>query len=145
MKKILVAMAAAGVLSLAGASLVQAQGADTGVFKAPFRFIVGDKLLPAGSYRVTDQGQPFGVLLVEGTAKGGTAAFAATEAAENPYPNSTEVHVVFKSIDGQYFLWQVAMPGRDARRVALTKASAELALAKLNLMPAERADAGSKQ
>ncbi len=145
MKKILIALVAAGVLSFAGATLVQAQDTNVGLFKAPFRFIVDGKLMPAGSYRVSSQGQGFAVLLIESTDRSAAAAFTSTMAVENPYGDSSQVHVEFKAIDGTYFLTQVALPGQDARRIFVTKANAEQVLAKLNLMPAEHVDAGGRQ
>ncbi len=146
MKKIFVAVVAAGVLALAGGARAQGLSSDIGLFKAPFRFIVAGKLMPAGSYRVTTQGQGgSGVLLIESADKSAAAAFASATATPNPYPGSTTVHVEFKNIDGQYFLTQISMPDQDARRIVISKAAAEQMLVKLNLMPAERGDGGSRQ
>jgi hypothetical protein len=139
MKKILAVALFAGVVSLVGISPALAQG-DPALVKVPFRFIVGDKVLPAGSYRIAAQTQDASILLITSLDGKSMAAFAATQGAFNPLSTSSEVRVAFKSFDGQYFLSQVSMPGRDTREVLVSKVSAERTLAKLNLMPAEHAD-----
>jgi hypothetical protein len=144
MKKTLVVLLVAGVVSFAGVSLARAQSADPALVTVPFQFIVGGKVLPAGRYRITEQAENPSLLLITRLDGKPVGAFAATESEPNPLSTGGEVHVAFKKYDGQYFLWQVAMPFRDTREIGLSKASAERMLAKLNLMPAGHADVASK-
>jgi len=138
MKKMLFALLVVGVVGFAGPRPASAQ--DSTLVKVPFDFIVGGRVLPAGSYRIVPDSQDTTLLLIESTRGKMAAAFAATGWTPNPNPMDAHAHVEFKNIDGHMFLSQVAMPGSDARQVAVTKAEAERTLARLNLMPAERAD-----
>jgi hypothetical protein len=137
MKKTLVVLLVAGVVSLAGVFSVQAQSTDPALVKVPFKFIVGGTLLPAGSYRISAQTQDAAILLVSNLDRKDIGAMAVTQALVNPSSNDGTVHVAFKNYGGQYFLSTVSMPGEDSRVVVLSQASAEQMLAKLNLKPAE--------
>jgi hypothetical protein len=108
--------------------------------KVPFHFIVGDKVLPAGSYRIAGQNEDPATLLITPTDGHSAAAFASTQWVGVPESMNTSVRLAFKNFDGQYFLWRVAMPGQDTREIVLSKESAERTLARLNLMPAEHAN-----
>ena len=142
MKKMLVALLVAGVGSFAGVAAARADG-DSAIVKVPFQFIVGEKVLPAGEYRIEAQGNDSSVLLIT-RADGKGGAIAATQSAGAPAPLDASVHVAFKNFLGRSFLWQVAMPGRDTRELKVTKASAEQVLARLNLMPAQPAGGSAK-
>ena len=138
MKKILLALLIVGVVAFAGPRPVFAQ-ADAATVKIPFRFIVGDTLLPAGSYRITSD--PRDPSLITIAALGGKpATFAVTQSAAGPGELDAKVQVAFKNIGGQYFLSQVAMPGSNSWEMVVTQAGAERTLAKLNLLPTQHAD-----
>ncbi len=139
MKKMLLAFVVLALVGFAGARTASAQS-ETALVKVNFPFIVGDRVLPAGSYRITPDTQDPMLLLIASTKGKPAAAFAATGRSDNPNPMDPKVHVAFKNIDGQYFLWRITIPGSDGREVALTKAEAERTLAKLNLMPVEHAE-----
>lgn len=141
MKKTSLVLLLAGVVSLAGVFSARAQTTDPALVKVPFKFIVGGKLLPAGSYRISAQTPDAAILLVSSVERKGISAIAVTQGLANQSSSTgSAVHVAFKNYDGQYFLSMVSMPNEDSREVLLSKASAEVMLAKLNLMPAERAD-----
>ncbi len=134
---LLVVIGLTGIVGLRSAS-----AQDTpALVNVPFAFIVGNKVLPAGSYRIVADVQDPSLLLVENTNPrvNAAAAFAATEWAPNPNPQDPHVQVAFKNVDGHMFLWRVAMPASDAHYIPLNKAEAERRLAALNLMPAEPA------
>ncbi len=140
MKKLLLVLLVLGVVAIAGQRAPLAQTDDPAFVRVSFPFIVGDRLLPAGAYRITSDSQDPSVLYITSLTGKPAAAFTATIWADNPTLKDADVRVAFKNIDGQYFLWRVAMPGTDARVVNLTKAEAEHVLAKLNLMPTERGE-----
>ena len=142
MKKILVAVLMAGVVTFAGASLAGAQVGDATVVKVPFSFIVSGKVLPAGSYRITNHGEDTSLLLIA-SADGRSGTFVETER-DGEVPEGTSPHLSFKNYDGHYFLSQVAMAGGQLRAVRLSKMSAEQTLVRLNLMPSERAVGATK-
>ena len=138
MKKVLLAALVVGAMALGGPRPALAQSGSA-VVKIPFDFIVGDKLLPAGSYRLAPDTQD--PLLLEITSTHDTVGtFAATGWTTNPNPMDPQAHVSFKNVDGHMFLWCVSVPGSAAREVTVTRSEAEQTLARLNLMPAERAD-----
>ncbi len=139
MKKLLFVVLAVGAIAFAGPRPAVAQSGNA-LVKIPFDFIVGDKLLPAGSYRIAPDTQDPTLLQIMSTQGKMVAAFAATGWTRNPNPRDPEAHVAFKNVDGHMFLWQVSTPGNDAREIALTRIEAERTLARLNLMPAERTD-----
>jgi len=138
MKKMLFALLVVGVVGFAGPRPASAQ--DTTLVKVPFDFIVGEHVLPAGSYRIVPDSQDSTLLLIESTRGKMAAAFAATGWTPNPNPMDPQARVQFKNVDGHMFLSQVALPGTDARQLIVTKTEAERTLARLNLMPAEHAD-----
>ncbi len=140
MKKMILAVLVLGVVGFAAPRFASAQVSGPALVKVPFDFIVGDKVLPAGSYRIAPDTQDPTLLFINSTNGKASAAFAATGWTTNPSPMDPEAHVAFKNVDGHMFLWRVAIAGSDTREIALTKAEAERTLAKLNLMPAERAD-----
>ncbi len=137
MKKALFALLVVAAVAIAAPRSASAQTAPT-LVKVPFQFIVGETVLPAGSYRIASQDSS--ALLITSLKGKPVAAFASTVRTENPTPTNPHVHVAFKNIDGQYFLWQVSMPGSDSREVIVTRAQAKRTLAKLNLGRAEHAD-----
>ncbi len=138
MKKILVALVAAGVVWFAAASPALAQS-NAAVVKVPFQFIAGHKVLPAGSYRIAPQTPDWSVVCISNL-DGGDAAFITTDGvADSQAETGSDSRVGFTNYHGQYFLQTVSVPGR-ARRVRVTRAQAENILAKLNLLTAEPAN-----
>lgn len=140
MKKTLFTFLVVAVATLAAPRPTSAQSAPA-LVKIPFQFIAGGTVLPAGSYWISpDTHDPSVMLLanVNGKPAAVFAVFAAT--AVNPTLLDPQVRVAFKNVDGQHFLWQVTMPGDDAREVIVTRAQAQRTLAKLNLIPAQHAD-----
>ncbi len=136
MKKMLLSVAVVGLVGFAGARPASAQ-TNPVLIKVPFAFIVGDHVLPAGSYRITPGAEDPSVLLVENTQHPTDAAFVVAQSAPNASVGDPRVQ--FKSVGGHMFLWQVEVPGDGAREVMVTRAAAERVLARLNLMPAEPA------
>jgi hypothetical protein len=138
-KKILVALVAAGVVSLVASSPAAAQS-DAAKVKIPFQFIVGQRVLPAGSYRIAPQTADWAVVLITNMEGGAPAEFLTTEGLPHADVTDDSSLVTFKKYDGHYFLQGVTVPGRDARQVRITKVEAERTLAKLNLLSAEPAN-----
>jgi hypothetical protein len=139
MKKLLGALVAAGVFSFALSSPVAAQG-DAAVVKIPFKFIVGDQLLPAGSYRIAPQTAGWTVVSianVDGKSKAVTAFISAQGLP--PVSAGNDTHVQFAAYHGQYFLQEIVVAGGEGRRLMVTQSRAERTLARLNLSGAEPA------
>lgn len=139
MKKSLYALLVVAAVAIAVPRSAAAQTAPA-LVKVPFQFIVGGAVLPAGSYQIAPDSQASSVLLITSLSGKPLAAFATTTRTENLTLTDAQVHVAFKNIDGQYFLWQVAMPGSYAREIPVTRAQAERTLARLNLVPTGHAD-----
>ncbi len=139
MKNILFALLVVAAATVVAPGSASAQ-TDPALVKIPFQFIVGSTLLPAGSYRIVADTQDASLLTIVNLQGKPAAMLATTGRAVNPDPMSPQAHVTFKNVDGQYFLASVATPGADMREVSITKTQAEQVLARLNLLPAERAD-----
>ncbi len=140
MNKTLVTLLVAGTALFAAVSPAAAQSSDAALVKVPFQFIVGNTMMPAGTYRISAETANWSVLMISSADGKAAAVFASTEAAVNPAPQSRDPQVWFDNYYGQYFLREVAMPARNARLVKITRTQAAQTLAKLNLMPAERAE-----
>lgn len=141
MKKISFALVLAAVVTLAAGSRAAAQSSPVAtVVKVPFQFIVGDSVLPAGSYRISPQAADWSVVFITNL-NGAPAALVATEglASSEPTPKD-DSKVSFTRYAGHYFLQAVAVPGRDGRQVRITRAEAERTLAKLNLLGTQPAN-----
>jgi hypothetical protein len=139
MKKTLFALLVVGTVASAAPRPASAQ-TDPAVVKVPFQFIVGDRLMPAGSYRITSNERDRTLLTISGLDGKVGSVFASTQWSGARADSGAQVNVQFKNIDGHYFLALVAIPGADVRAVPLTKVRAERTLARLNLMPAEHAN-----
>jgi hypothetical protein len=135
MKKLVFALLVGASAAILAPGSGYAQTAPA-LVKVPFNFIVGDVLLPAGSYRIAADTQDSSLLVITRT-NGKPGAFAVTGRMEGRASTDAQVHVAFKNVDGRYFLWTVAMPGGDWREIAVTRAQAERTLARLNLLAAE--------
>ncbi len=135
-KMIVLAVFVVALVVVAGPRPASAQSNPV-LFRAPFDFIAGDRVLPAGSYRIVQAGVEPTVLRVENTQRPTDSAYVLTDS--TAVPASGDVQVQFKNIDGHMFLWRVAVPGDTSRELGLTRTEAERVLARLNLMPAEPA------
>ncbi len=140
MKKTFLGLTTAVLVAFAVISPARAQDSRAALLKVPFKFIVGEKLMPAGRYRVSPQTDDWSILVITSVDEPSIAAMATTEAAPNPSPRSVDAHAWFDNYYGQYFLRQVTVPGRDARVMKITRVQAARTLTRLNLMPAERAE-----
>jgi hypothetical protein len=133
-KKVLLVLTAAVVLSFVYTSPAAAQVHEA-VVKVPFSFIVGQRLLPAGTYRIAPTAGDWAVVSITGlrdTKASPTIVQTVVDAGAQPYRG--EARVSFLPYGGQAFLQEIAVPGTDPRRIIVTRASADRALAKLNLM-----------
>jgi len=119
-----------GVLALAGSVPAYAQGSKVTV---PFQFIVGETVLPAGSYLVSTVVERSDVLAIR-SVDGKAMATALMQ----PSTTSEKRHIVlsFQRYGGRYFLAEVNMPGSNGRALPLPKQHLEAMLAKLNGKPA---------
>ena len=118
MNKILrVAALSFGVLLLASAPAVFA--AEPAVAKIPFPFVVGDKVLPAGEYRVSEVNGISDVIQIIST-DGGAEAVAAVETSD-PDTSAPEAGVVFtfKIIGDQRYLVSVTVSGQETMAIAV--------------------------
>ncbi len=136
MKKILFALLIVSAVAIAAPHSASAQTAPA-LVKVPFQFIVGDKLLPAGSYRFAADAQNASLLVVTNS-NGVAAAFAVTGHQSSGRIDS-EAHAEFRKIGGQYFLTQVMASG-ETHELSVTPGQAQRTLAKLNLLGPGRAD-----
>ena len=139
MKKILFAVLVVAAAAIAAPRSASAQ-TNPALVNVPFKFIVGDAVLPAGSYRISSDTQDPSVLVVTNLQGKPAATFATAGWTSNPNVMDPQVHVAFKTVDGQNFLWRITMPGGSGREVLFTKAEAERTLAKLNLLPEQRGE-----
>jgi hypothetical protein len=105
-----------------------AQAQETGV-KAdiPFDFVVGNHRLPAGEYTVVNQGPVNQAILIR-SAEGKTAVFSLTQPCSSFNP-SAKTRLVFHTLAGRYFLYQIWAQGNDMGR-QIPKSSVEIELAK---------------
>jgi hypothetical protein len=115
-----------GLGMLLAVSATQAQEARVKA-NIPFDFMVGNKVLPAGEYIVSPRGGTNQVILIRAE-EGSSAALATTlNCASSGLSSSTKL--VFHTMGGQYFLWQVWTEGYDHGR-QLPKSSSEVQMAK---------------
>ena len=93
----------------------------------PFDFVVGDRVLPAGEYQLSEMGasgQAIAILSEDRKAK----AVILTSACESSGPSKSS-KLVFHAIGGRYFLSQVWTEGYSQGR-QLWESKAEIELAK---------------
>jgi hypothetical protein len=141
-KKILIGLVMAGVVSFVASS--SAAASHTAIVKIPFQFIAGQRLLPAGSYRITPQAPENGVVTISRVGDNALTVFVVTDNLGYSDASGLQSKVTFVKYDGQLFLRTVAVPGTDGRVVAFTKAAAERTLASLNLLNAQPAANAAK-
>ncbi len=137
MKKMLLALLVLGIVTSAGVRSASAQSYPA-LVNVPFDFIVADRVLPAGSYRITASPEDPTLLMIANTRNTRVAVLAASLPA--PTAGAADARVMFKNVDGHMFLVRVAMPASGAREFVVTKPAAEATLARLHLMPEGHAD-----
>jgi len=118
-----------GVLALVGSSPAYAQESVAKV-TVPFQFIVGETVLPAGSYVVTIIAHHPGVMWIQSA--DGKSVVTAFVNATGPWSKQTNALFSFQKFGGQYFLAEVSIPGCAARGLSLPKQRVEAVLARLN-------------
>jgi hypothetical protein len=128
MRKQLLVLVAVVALTLAGSSAAYAQQPVTRI-TVPFQFIVGDTLLPAGAYLVTNVRDP-GMLSVR-SEDGKSVATALANMSDMPAPG-TNAALSFRKIGGQCFLAAVTTPDARTQVIPLTKDHVDAVLARLN-------------
>lgn len=117
-----------GVLLALGVGAAAAQSTEPLNFRAPFGFVVGDSVLPAGEYTVRVVSIP-GLLAIR-SAGGDVSAFI------NSVPLQKSVtedryRLVFHRYGAHYYLSEIWTPGYRIGRT-LSQAPAELEVAKVN-------------
>jgi hypothetical protein len=133
MKKILCsALLALGVTVLVGATPAKAQLSDDAIVKVPFRFIVDNTVLPAGTYRVLiDATSPSVVKIYQ---EDGTGAALVTTEWGGPTYDKAHPRFNFKKYGDNYFLSEVLLPDESPREVPLFASDVEHELARLASM-----------
>jgi len=104
----------AGLMLVAGVATANGQSKDRLVAQVPFEFIVGDKTLASGEYKlrtVTSAGE---ALLIK-NADAGDAAIRMTSPIGYDH-SKTYARLVFHRYDNRYFLSQVWMSGEGIGR-----------------------------
>jgi hypothetical protein len=123
----------AAALMTAAASTMARAGDTKLVARVPFDFIVGDKLLPAGSYTISTVGEDNDVLWIE-SADGKQQATTQTIAyAPNDTPQQAQLE--FEKFDDQYFLKRITPDGSEAREIVLTPSRMEKEIQAVALNP----------
>jgi hypothetical protein len=115
-----------GLLLVATAAQAQEYGVKADI---PFDFVVGDQRLPAGEYTVRNQG-PVGQAILIRSDENKIAMFRLTQPCSSFKP-STKTKLVFHTVAGRYFLYQIWAKGDTSGR-EIRKSNAEVELAKNN-------------
>ncbi len=119
---------AAAMISAAGVSVASAQ--TRVVAKVPFDFVVGETVMPAGSYTVQGVEDETGVVSVE-SADGRAAAVTLAQPTE-PLETFSGPHLVFEKFGGRYFLARVVADAGNEQAILLTPAKMERELTLIN-------------
>jgi len=93
----------------------------------PFEFVAGNQVLPAGEYLVTPEGSAGQVLLIR-SSENKVAKLATAFNCSTARP-SDSTKLVFHTVGGRYYLYQIWRQGYDQGR-QLPKSKIELQLAK---------------
>ncbi len=134
MRSILLTLLVVGLVGIADARPACAQSSVLGTINAPFDFIVGDRVMPAGRYEVCATTNDPTLLVVTSATDTANAVLVAAIWTHNPALRETGVRFAFKKVRGHMFLWQIVTPGGSGREIVVTKATAERTLAKLSLL-----------
>ena len=116
MKVTILRFALMAALALAFVASAQAQTAlNFKTFAVPFSFKVGNKVLPAGEYKITADNQ---VIRVQQT-NGKENAVSLTQSLRGANHNRSEGKLTFRRYGDQYYLstvWLPDSPGRDLKK-----------------------------
>jgi len=113
-----------GLLLVASAVQAQSNGVKADI---PFDFVVGNQMLPAGEYTVSNQGSVNQAILIRSD-EGNSAALSLTQSCSSLHP-SAKTKLVFHTMGGRYFLYQIWTQGNYSGQ-QLPKSKAEVELAK---------------
>jgi hypothetical protein len=113
-----------GLLLVASAVQAQSNGVKADI---PFDFVVGNQMLPAGEYTVSNQGSVNQAILIRSD-EGNSAALSLTQSCSSLNP-SAKTKLVFHTMGGRYFLYQIWTQGNYSGQ-QLPKSKAEVELAK---------------
>jgi hypothetical protein len=123
MNRIRFALLVFGLFALTGSAQAQEQRVKAEI---PFSFMVGKQLLPAGQYWISTGRNTDKVILLRSDGAG-VDMFAPTNTCES-LNASGDTKLVFHTLDGHYFLYQIWREG-DNRGQQLRKSAAEKELA----------------
>jgi len=116
MKATILRLTVIAALALAFVASAQAQTAlNFKTFAVPFSFKVGDKVLPAGEYRITAENQ---IIRVQRT-NGKENAVSLTQRTRGTNHNLSGAKLTFRRYGDQYYLSQVWLPdnlGRELKK-----------------------------
>lgn len=124
-------LAAVVVMSAAGVSIASAQ--TRVVANIPFDFIVGETVMPAGSYTVQSVADVTGVMSVERN-DGRFAAVTLAQPSTSSEP-FTAPHLEFDKFEGRYFLARVVAGPGSEEEITLTPTKMEHELTVINAEP----------
>ena len=113
-----------GLLFAVSAAHAQDSGVKANI---PFDFVAGNQVLPAGEYLVTPEGSSGQVVLIR-SSDNKAAKFATAFGCSSSRP-SDKTKLVFHTMGGRYYLYQVWTAGYDQGR-ELPKSKIEVQLAK---------------
>ena len=124
-----------GLVLVAGVATANGQSGNTLVAQVPFEFIVGDKTLASGEYKLRTVNNAGDALIINNAeARDRAIRFTSPIGHEN---GKTYARLVFHRYDNRYFLSQVWMAGESVGR-ELRKSAQERAIAReLAAIPAK--------
>jgi hypothetical protein len=116
MKATILRFTVIAALALAFVASAQAQTAlNFKTFAVPFSFKVGDKVLPAGEYKITAENQIIRVQQINGKEN----AVSLTQRTRGVNHNLSDAKLTFRRYGDQYYLSQVWLPdslGRELKK-----------------------------
>jgi hypothetical protein len=118
-------------MSAAGVSIASAQ--TRVVAKIPFDFVVGETVMPAGSYTVQSVADATGVMSVE-RSDGRFVAVTLAQPSTSLEP-FTAPHLEFDKFEGRYFLARVVASAGNEQEITLTPTRMEHELTVINAEP----------
>ena len=114
------AILAFGMVLFAGAQVARAQSLDAVTTTVPFPFMVGNVLLPAGTYLVVPDDVDSGVFEIR-SQRGRMSAFA-TVMADDSTARRGELQFQFVNVGGRYYLTKIDDGTGDVSEVAVPDA-----------------------
>jgi hypothetical protein len=112
---------AAFVIGLAAAGFASAQEVSLRA-TVPFSFVVGNKTMPAGEYRVREE-SALGTMLIQGA---GQATLNVTTPVQGPRHGDNQARLVFRVYGDRYFLSQAWDGGEKGAEFYMTRSEREL-------------------